>query len=273
MSESERAPAPSGRPIQESLRESEERFRLLVDSVQDYAIFMLDVDGNVKSWNSGAERIKGYRADEIIGRHFSVFYPPEVRATGWPAHVLRVARTEGRYEEEGWRLRSDGTRFWASVIITPVYDAAGELQGYAKVTRDLTQRQRMEALQDASRQMSEFMAMLAHELRNPLAPIRNAMQVMGLKDLGDPQLEWCRDVVARQVTHLGHLVDDLLDVNRITTGKILLRREPVELAAVLERAIESSAPLLEQRRHRLETTLPSVPLIVEADATRLSQCF
>jgi PAS domain S-box-containing protein len=258
---------------QDSLRESEERFRLLVDSVKDYAIFMLDVDGRVSSWNSGAERINGYRADEIIGRHFSAFYPPEARAIDWPAHELRVARLEGRYEEEGWRIRKDGSRFLASVVISPVHDGTGELRGYAKVTRDLTQRQRMEALQEASRQMSEFLAMLAHELRNPLAPIHNAVQVMGLKALGDPQLEWARDVVARQVTHLGRLVDDLLDVNRITTGKILLRRERTELAAVLERAVESSAPLLEQRRHKLETTLPGAPLTVNGDPTRLAQVF
>jgi PAS domain S-box-containing protein len=257
----------------QSLRESEQRFRLLVESVRDYAIFMLDVNGNISSWNAGAQRIKGYRASEIIGRHFSIFYPPEARATDWPAHELRVARSEGRYEEEGWRIRSDGTRFWASVVITPVYDASGELRGYAKITRDLTERQRMEEVQDASRRMSEFLAMLAHELRNPLAPIRNAMQVMGLKQLADPQLEWCRDVVARQVTHLGHLVDDLLDVNRITTGRILLKRQRIEVAAVLERAVESSAPLLEERGHTLETTLPSTPLVVNADPTRLSQVF
>jgi PAS domain S-box-containing protein len=261
------------RRVQESLRQSEERFRLLVDSVQDYAIFMLDPDGRVSSWNTGAERIKGYTAQEIIGQHFSVFYLPDARAVDWPSHELRVARSEGRYEEEGWRLRSDGSRFWANVVITAVYDRAGELRGYAKITRDLTQRQRMQALQDASRQMSEFLAMLAHELRNPLAPMRNAMQVMGLRKLDDPQLEWCRDVVDRQVSHLGRLVDDLLDVNRITTGKILLKRESIELAAVLERAVESSAPLLQERKHTLDIRLPDEPLRVQADSTRLSQVF
>jgi PAS domain S-box-containing protein len=257
---------------QETLRQSEERFRLLVGSVKDYAIFMLDTDGHITSWNAGAERSKGYTANEIIGQHFSVFYPPDARAVDWPSHELRVARAEGRYEEEGWRVRKDGARFWASVVITPVYDRTGELRGYAKVTRDLTQRRHVEELQEASRQMSEFIAMLAHELRNPLAPIRNALQVMGLRRLGDPQLEWCRGVLDRQVSHLGRLVDDLLDVNRITSGKILLKLESVDLTSVLERAIESSTPLLQQRRHRLEIDLPT-PLIVCADATRLSQVF
>jgi PAS domain S-box-containing protein len=258
---------------QETLRQSEERFRLLVEGVKDYAIFMLDPEGRITSWNAGAERTKGYTAGEIIGRHFSTFYPPDARAVDWPAHELRVARAEGRYEEEGWRVRKDGTRFWASVVLTPVYDHTGELRGYAKVTRDLTQRRHVEELQEASRQMGEFIAMLAHELRNPLAPIRNALQVMGLRRLGDPQLEWCRDVLERQVLHLGHLVDDLLDVNRITSGKILLKPEAVDLASVIERAVESSTPLLQQRRHRLEIDLPGTPLVVRADPTRLSQVF
>jgi PAS domain S-box-containing protein len=258
---------------QESLRQSEERFRLLVDGVKDYGIFMLDPDGRIISWNAGAERIKGYGAIEIIGRHFSVFYPPELIAAEWPAHELRIARTEGRYEEEAWRVRKDGSRFWASVVISAVYDRSGELRGFAKITRDLTQRQRMQQLQEASRQMSEFVAMLAHELRNPLAPIRNAMQVMSLRGLEDPQLEWCRTVVDRQVALLGHLVDDLLDVNRITTGKIQLKREPVLISLVIERALESSSPLIQERKHRVEVSLPEEPLVVQGDSTRLSQVF
>ena len=258
---------------QEALRQSEERSRLMIEAVRDYAIFMLDLEGRIASWNSGAERIKGYTPKEIIGRHFSVFYPPELIAADWPAHELRIARTEGRFEEEGWRLRKDGSRFWANVVITAVFDPDGSLRGYAKITRDLTQRQRVHQLQEASRHINEFLAMLAHELRNPLAPIRNAMQVMALKGLPDPQLEWCRAVVDRQVQHLGHLVDDLLDVNRITTGKIQLKREPVAVAAVLERALESSTPLLETRKHRVEVAMPREPLTVRGDLTRLAQVF
>jgi PAS domain S-box-containing protein len=258
---------------QESLRQSEERFRLLVEAVEDYAIFMLDPNGKVMSWNAGAERIKGYSASEIIGRHFSTFYPPELIAVDWPSHELRVARTEGRYREEGWRIRKDGSRFWASVVLTAVFDRTGTLRGFAKVTRDLTQRQRVEELQEAGRQMSEFLAMLAHELRNPLAPIRNAMQIMGLRRFDDPQLEWSRNVVDRQIAHLGRLVDDLLDVNRITTGKILLKREAVSLALVLERAIESSGPLLEERKHRVDVDIAPQPLMLRGDPVRLAQVF
>jgi PAS domain S-box-containing protein len=258
---------------QESVRQSEERFRLLVEGVKDYGIFMLDVNGRIISWNAGAERMKGYSAKEIIGRHFSVFYPPELIAADWPAHELRIARTEGRYEEEAWRLRKDGSRFFASILITAIYDGNGDLRGFAKVTRDLTQRQRMEQMQDASRQMSEFVAMLAHELRNPLAPIRNAMQVMALRGLEDPKLESCRKIVDRQVAHLGRLVDDLLDVNRVTTGKIHLKYEALSISLVLERALESSAPKIEERNHRVEISLPEEPLVVQGDSTRLSQVF
>jgi len=125
---------------EESLRRSEERFRLLVSGVQDYAIFMLDEKGHVASWNDGAERIKGYLPEEIIGEHFSRFYPEEDIRSGKPAWELNVAETEGRFEDEGWRLRKDGTRFWANVIITPVHNDSGKLLGFSKVTRDFTER-------------------------------------------------------------------------------------------------------------------------------------
>src|SRR5215203_2429814 len=118
--------------------------RLLVDSVRDYAIFALDVSGHVLSWNAGAERLKGYAAEEIIGRHFSTFYPPERIAEGFPTHELAVAAREGRFEDEGWRVRKDGSRFWANVVITALRDESGALVGYAKVTRDLTARRQAE---------------------------------------------------------------------------------------------------------------------------------
>ncbi|MFL5300519.1 MAG: PAS domain-containing protein, partial [Anaeromyxobacteraceae bacterium] len=123
---------------------SEERARLILDSIEDYAIFMLDPDGHIESWNRGAERIKGYRADEIVGRHFSVFDPPEDIAAGKPEAELEQARARGRYEDEGWRVRKDDSQFWASVVISAMRDASGRVEGFSKVTRDLTERRAVE---------------------------------------------------------------------------------------------------------------------------------
>jgi len=135
----------------------EESFRLLVDSVKDYAIIMLDPTGHVVSWNAGAERIKGWKADEIIGKHFSVFYPPEGVQKGFPEYELRTAAKEGRFEDENWRVRKDGSRFWANVVVTALRDKSGTLRGFAKVTRDLTERkQAEERIQQQSREIIEL---------------------------------------------------------------------------------------------------------------------
>ena len=187
------------RQAQEALRQSEERFRLLVEGVRDYAIFMLDPTGHIVSWNSGAQLIKGYAPHEIIGRHFSIFYPPEDIRDGKPERELRIATTEGRYEEEGWRLRKDGSRFWANVLITALFDEHGQLQGFAKVTRDMTERKKAEeqreqlreheqqllherearAQMEAAEQMRDsFLTVLAHELRTPLTSLLGNAQIL-----------------------------------------------------------------------------------------------
>jgi PAS domain S-box-containing protein len=144
------------RAAEQALAVSEESFRLLVQTVQDYAIFVIDTDGYVATWNAGAERIKGYRPEEIIGKHFSIFYPDEDNLAGKPAHELATALAEGRVEDEGWRLRVDGTRFWANVVITPLYDANRVLRGFGKVTRDLTERV------SAEQALSERRRLLGH---------------------------------------------------------------------------------------------------------------
>ncbi|WP_455423425.1 PAS domain-containing sensor histidine kinase [Cognatilysobacter tabacisoli] len=256
---------------EELLRQSDERFRLLVEGVRDYAIFMLESDGRVASWNLGAELTKGYTADEIIGRHFSVFYPPELIEQGWPRHELEMALAHGRFEDEGWRLRKDGTRFWASVVITALFDEHGAHRGYAKVTRDLTERKRVSMLEDESRHLTQFLAVLGHELRNPLAPISNAVSLLQHGAPTPERLTFVTDVLARQVPHLRRLVEDLLDVGRIVSGKIHLDRQVVRLQSVVDDAVEAAAPLMQARGHAFEVDACAEALWVIGDPMRLVQ--
>jgi signal transduction histidine kinase len=157
--------------------------------------------------------------------------------------------------------------------VTAVYDEHGALHGYAKVVRDMTERRRLEELEKSSRRMNEFLAMLGHELRNPLAPIRNSVSILQLEPLSTPTMKGCRDVIDRQLTHLTRLVDDLLDVGRVTTGKITLRRERIALADVVARSVEASRALIDSRGHRLDVELPTQPVYVDGDMTRLVQVF
>ncbi len=293
--------------FENQLRESEERFRLMVEAVQDYAIFMLDPQGYVATWNIGAERIKGYSAAEIIGQHFSRFYPQEALDRGWPQVQLERAEQLGHVEDEGWRLRKDGSRFWADVVITALRDESGQLYGFAKVTRDLTERraaeesvrranialerriadrtaellavneslhseieergrletelqQRVAELATEAQHKNEFLAMLAHELRNPLAPIRNALHILKLPDADPATMRQARGMMERQVQHLVRLVDDLLDVSRLMGNRIELRLEPVELASIIARAIETVQPVIDAHGHELVVSLPNEPV-------------
>ncbi len=258
---------------EDALRASEERFRLLVDGVRDYAIFMLDPEGVIASWNEGASTMSGHAASDVVGRPFEVLFRSEDAATGAPKAILHAAREESRSEEEGWRVRRDGTLFWSSTIVTALRGADGNLRGFAAITRDLTERKRIETLEESERQATNFLAMLAHELRNPLAPIRNAVAVMKLAGANPASAELARDVIDRQATHLSRLVDDLLDVSRITTGKITLKRESIDLSLAIGRAVEISRPGIESRRHVLHYRPASGPLPVEGDLTRLIQVF
>jgi len=256
---------------EEALRQTEERFRLLVESVVDYAIYMLDPAGIVTSWNSGAQRITGYGRDEIVGKHFSRFFVQADIDAGKPWDELARARRVGRAEDEAWRVRKDGERFWARVVVSPVYDAQGHLRGFAKVTQDLTERRHVQDLEKAAKNVNEFIAMLAHELRNPLAPIRNAVHIMARLAPDDPGQQAMRQTIDRQSAHLTHIVDDMLDITRITRGGLRIEHVPVDLADIVRQAVETSAPGVEAGRHVLEIDLPAKALKVDGDAHRLTQ--
>ena len=259
------------RAHEEALRQSEERFRLLLEAVRDYAIYMLDPQGMIKSWNSGAQLIKGYAAHEVIGKHYGMFFRSEDLAAGLPAKELRDALAHGRTQQEGWRVRQDGSAFWASIVMTPIYGPEGALLGYAKVTRDMTERSRMRDLEHSSRHMNEFLAMLAHELRNPLAPIRNAVSILQLEQSPSSTVRTSRDMIDRQLSHMTRLVDDLLDAGRLTSGKIRIKPEVVCFNLVAARAIEASRPDMDARSHTFELKVPPEELWVNADPTRLAQ--
>lgn len=232
--------------IEERARQNEERFRVLVEGVKDYAIFMLDPAGNVASWNAGAQRIKGYSADEIIGRHFSAFYPEEDIRAGKTEMELEVATREGRFEDEGWRVRKDGSKFWANVIITPLWDKDGKLVGFGKVTRDLTERRqheeerlRLGQAQEAVRLRDEFLSIASHELKTPLAVLQLQLDTLcrRVREV-DASLAERIERTNRASDRLTHLVDTLLDVSRIATGKFELHREPLDLAQVAKEVAE-----------------------------------
>jgi PAS domain S-box-containing protein len=263
--------ATEGRRDEEHVRQNEETFRLLVESVRDYAIFMLTPEGYIASWNAGAERMKGYASSEIIGQHFSVFYPPDVAAQGKPEWELRAAIEHGRVEDEGWRVRKDGSHFWANVVITALRGKDGGLVGFAKVTRDMTERRKVEELEEANRQKDQFVAVLAHELRNPLAPIRSALHVLEQPQAPADASARALEIAARQVKHMARLLDDLLDVARLSQGKMDLRRDRIDVASVARAAVESVQPLLRDREHEVLVDTPSEPVWIYADPARIEQ--
>jgi PAS domain S-box-containing protein len=259
-------------------------YQLLVESVRDYAIFVLDPDGRVASWNEGARRIKGYEADEIIGRHFSEFYPEPARAAGFPDYELEVARADGRFEDEGWRVRKDGTQFWANVVITALHADDGSLIGFAKVTRDLTERRiaqqrevadarRLAESEAANRAKTGFLAAMSHELRTPLNAIGGYAQLMqeGIAGpVSEQQQEYLSRIRSSQL-HLLGIVNDLLNYGRIDAGEIHYDLSPLSLHGVVERVIAMIAPQAERKRLRLEQRSGELEVFALADQLKTEQ--
>jgi len=224
-----------------ALHESESERALVLNSIKDYAIFTIDLAARIQSWNPGVERVKGYRADEFIGMPFSRLFPPEEVASGQPQEEMRQARTQGRYEGEGWRLRKDGSRFWAEVSLTPMLSPRGELRGYTKVTRDISEKKRLiEELRSAVRLRDQFLSIAAHELRTPLTSLKLQLQSLAplVERVAAPASEPERmtgklAAIARQVDRLARLIESLLDVSQLSSGQLELRRERLELVELV----------------------------------------
>lgn len=263
---------------EDALRESEERFRLLVEGVSDYGIFGLDQQGYVVSWNSGAERIKGYRADEIVGRHFSQFYPTDTRLT-LPAEELAQAAKFGRVENEGWRLRKDGSRFWANVVVTALHDDNGNARGFSKITRDITERKRAEEAilaaqmeaERASEAKSEFLSRISHELRTPLNSILGFAQILEM-DLPDPDTQASLAQILGAGRHLISLIDELLDLARIEAGRMEISISPQPTGEIIREAAALVHALAEQRGISLFIEIDAIDSVaVSVDRRRLLQ--
>ncbi len=261
------------RAAEDELRLSEERFRLLIAAVEDYAIFMLDPEGRVVSWNAGAQRIKGYTAQEIIGQHFRVFYPSEQRAVRHPEEELRIALEDGAYSEEGWRIRKDGSRFWASVVITAVFDDDGRHIGFAKVTRDQTERRMAEEQRDrATEQQTQLLAITAHELRTPTAVIDGSVStVLTYWDqLPSSEREQLLANVRTSTRRLQQLTADLLTASRLEAESLTLRPTPTTLETILVGAVERAKVATPGVRISLEG---GQEIKVMVDVERLSQAL
>ncbi|MBY5402887.1 PAS domain-containing sensor histidine kinase [Rhizobium leguminosarum] len=224
---------------EKAIRQSEEQFRRLVQGVSDYAIYMLDPDGNVSSWNFGAERIKGYRPQEIIGRHFSTFYTPEDRESGLPEIALGLARTEGRFEREGWRVRKDGTRFWASVVIDVIRDDEGDVIGFAKITRDITEKMETQrALEQAREELFQSQKMeaigqltggIAHDFNNLLMAVLGSLEILKKRMPQDLSLTSLVDNAMQGAQRGAALTQRMLAFSR----RQELHMEPIDLSGLI----------------------------------------
>jgi PAS domain S-box-containing protein len=257
------------RAMEVALRESEQKFRHFVGSVRDYAIILLDVHGYVTTWNPGAEVIKGYAEGEIVGKHFSIFYPREAIDAAWPEQELLKARSEGRFEDEGWRVRKDGSQFWANVIITAFYDDAGELRGFWKITRDLTERKLAEErLRQSNSELEQFASVAAHDLQEPLRKIQafgDRLQTRSAATL-DEQGRNYLDRMLGSAGRMRTLISDLLTFSRISTkGQSFV---PVDLNKIAHEVISDLEVRISQTRGRVDIgPLPTV----QADPLQMRQ--
>lgn len=263
------------RKMQEILRRSEERLRLLIESVRDYAIFMLDSEGRVATWSPGAERINGYAAQDILGKPLAIFYPPEDVASGKPGRALAAAVREGGYREEGWRVRRDGSRFQADVTLTPLFEPDGTLRGFSKVTKDVTERKKAEEDRErAIRARDEILALLSHDLGNAVNALSLNTQLLLRVQPANPRearMHGYGQIVGRSADTMRRLIGDLLDVQQMELGQFSIDPRPEEVPSLVEEAIEPLQALAGEKYVRLEARLDSVARAALCDKARIVQ--
>ncbi len=265
---------------EEKLRWTEESFRLMVESVTDYAIVMLDPEGRVLSWNTGAERIQGYHAEEIVGQHFSRFYPGEDVINGKVQRDLEAVIANGHFEDEGWRVRKDGSNFWANVVYTVIRDQLGNLRGFAKLTRDLTERRLVEAAltdakfaaEKANLAKSDFLSSMSHELRSPLNAILGFAQLLE-SDFPPPTRSQTASIeqILQGGWYLLKLINEVLDLSAIESGRLSLSLEPVSLIEVILECQTMIEPQAQKRGIQMIFTPFDNQWFVNADRTRVKQ--
>ena len=263
------------------LHDTAQQFHILVDSVEEYAIYLLDPNGNVITWNTGAEKIKGYSTEEIIGKNFASFYTADDVAAGKPQRNLREAGRRGYIRDQGLRVRKDGSTFEAEVIITALRDDTGEIRGFSKVTRDITDQIRSRefeaekiAAQKAGKAKDDFLAALSHELRTPLTPALAAATYLqdNAKKL-PPEFVEDVEIIKRNVQLQARLIDDLLDLTRIDRGKLHLELEDCDAHTIIENAIETAHSAIAAKQLKVATELKAKEYHILADCIRLQQVF
>lgn len=261
------------------LRQSEERFRSMIENVKDHAIFMLDPEGRILTWNRGAERLRGHKSEEILGKHYSCLFPMEDCENGKPEQLLRTARTEGQCEDEGWRLRKDGSQFWANVVIAAVRDHRGMLIGFAKVTSDLTRRRRIEEelvlakeeAEAANHAKSAFLANISHEIRTPMTGIIGMAGLLSDTELSPEQREYC-DIIRRSGESLLTVINEVLDFSKVESGKLELEIIDFDLRSAITDVTELFSKQAADGGLQLISRIDeNVPTELQGDPGRLRQ--
>jgi PAS domain S-box-containing protein len=254
---------------------------LLAQQSKEHAFMLLDADARVLWWSPGAEYIFDRSSSEMVGQPLANLFTPEDVEKGIPGQEIKLALNFGKAEDDRWQIRRDGSRFWASGILVALRDQNENLLGFGKILRDRTDlREQLEALRNqvaalaaADQKKNNFLATLSHELRNPLASISNVVQLINRTASANPNLKNSVKLLDEQVEFIRRLLDDLLDVTRISTGKVRLNMRPVMLPEVIEKAVESARPLVEERRQKMQVIGPGSSIVLQGDPDRLHQVF